>query len=242
MTDHGDFDPESFGLGGLPSPADPRDQVLELDAAAPYPRRFVLGKDTPISLPPHLDQGSLPECGGYSGAQLQRFNQKVDGRGVLSLDPHALYREAQRRDGIRLPHVGTTARGVLSALLHVGIPEVGKPATAAANRITSYAAAPFSVDGFARALVQYRSPTLVGMAWPRSFFRPVAGVAPRPTEIVGGHLIDAVGYDLDLVPNLGGCALLFNSWGDAWGGRGNVWVPFAYLLPLIHDLWKALDA
>lgn len=230
-----------YGLGAFPSPADPLDHELALDQAAPLARRYVLGKQTPISLAPHLDQGKLPECGGYSGAGVKRYQEKVDGNGVLNLDPHWLYRRSRLRSGLPASSVGTTGRAVCATLLHEGIPIVGHPDTAPSFRIASYAAVPFTVDGFARALAQYAGPILVGMAWPENFFRPVKGVAPRPNEKVGGHLIDGIGYDLDMLPELFGCALLYNSWGDTWGGRGNVWVPFAYLFQLVHDLWKLLD-
>ena len=232
---------QPYGLGAIPSPSDPRDFVLELDTAVPLPRRYLLGKQTPISLPPHLNQGKLPECGGYSGAGIKRYQEKVDGNGVLNLDPHWLYRRSRLRAGLPSTSVGTTGRAVCATLLHEGIPIVGHPDTAASFKIKSYAAAPFTVDGFMRAIVQYENPNLVGMAWPRSFFWPVKGVAPKPAGDRGGHLIDGIGYDLDLFPELGGCGLLYQSWGDLWGGRGNVWVPFRYLMPLMHDNYKLLD-
>lgn len=230
-----------YGLGAIPSPPDSADFELALDAAEKLPRRYLLGKQTTISLAPHLNQGKLPECGGYSGAGIKRYQEKVDGNGVLNLDPHWLYRRSRARAGIPASVAGTSARAVLDTLLHEGVPIVGHPDTAKSFRIKSYATMPWTTDGFMRALVQYASPNLVGMAWPWSFFNPVKGVAPKPGDIAGGHLIAGVGYDLDLHPELGGCALLYNSWGDNWGGRGNVWVPFRYLLGLIHDLWKLLD-
>lgn len=235
---------ETFGLGGIPSPADPLDFQLPLDTAAPLPAGWLIGTDTPISMPPHLNQGNTPMCGGYSSGQLKRFQEKVGKHGVLDFDYAWVYRHSRLRAGLGPETEGTTARAVLATLLHEGIPVRGNEATAPEFRIKSYAQIPYRTDDIRRALIQYAGPVLIGMRWPANWYtsaawHPDGSVAPRPVGTQGGHLTLLIGWR-----TIGGRVqfLLWNSWGSIWAGRGNLWVWADDLLPLLHDAWKALDA
>lgn len=237
-------DTREFGLGGLPSPADPNDIQLPLDTASPIPADWLIGTNTPLSMPPHLNQGSTPMCGGYSGGQLKRYQEKVDRHGVREFDCAWLYRHSRQRVGLGPETEGTTARAVLATLLHEGIPIVGQESTAPDFRIKSYAAIPYTTGSLQRALMQYAGPVLIGMRWPanwltRSAWHPAGSVAPKPVGTQGGHLTLLIGWRTVA----GGVQfLIWNSWGSVWAGRGNLWVWADDLLPLLHDAWKALDA
>ena len=79
------------------------------------------------------------------------------------------------------------------------------------------------------------------------------GAIPFPTageKVVGGHAIDAVGYNDSLViksTNAGavattGALLIRNSWGTAWGDGGYGWLPYDYVLKgLATDWWSILS-
>lgn len=63
---------------------------------------------------------------------------------------------------------------------------------------------------------------------------------------VGGHAIDAVGYDDSRkIKNAGpggvatkGAFLIRNSWGTGWGDKGYGWLPYDYVLNgLAVDWW-----
>lgn len=71
---------------------------------------------------------------------------------------------------------------------------------------------------------------------------------PAPGErVLGGHAIDAVGYDDNLKiknTNAGGiettgALLIRNSWSDRWGSAGYGWLPYKYVLDgLATDWWS----
>ena len=143
MADH--------GLGGLPSTPDPRDWDTPLDTAAPLPARYLL-----TGIPAAYNQGNSPRCGGYSGAGLKGVHARADGHGFLPFDGDWLYNRAQQYDGIPLPHIGTTARGVAKALQKEGCQVRGKWGSAPLYRIASYSAVPFTYDAIKRAIHTYK--------------------------------------------------------------------------------------
>ncbi len=68
---------------------------------------------------------------------------------------------------------------------------------------------------------------------------------PGPGEgLRGGHAVVAVGYDDNR--QIGACKgalLIRNSWGEAWGDRGNGWLPYAYVEKgLANDFWSLVRA
>jgi C1A family cysteine protease len=79
-----------------------------------------------------------------------------------------------------------------------------------------------------------------------------SGKIPLPTtgdKTVGGHAVDAVGYDDNLrIKNESpkgietkGALLIRNSWGTGWGDGGYGWLPYDYVLKgLAIDWWSLL--
>jgi C1A family cysteine protease len=72
---------------------------------------------------------------------------------------------------------------------------------------------------------------------------------PNPGErILGGHAIDAVGYDDSITiknepigSETTGALLIRNSWGIDWGGQGYGWLPYAYVeRGLACDFWTLI--
>jgi C1A family cysteine protease len=60
-------------------------------------------------------------------------------------------------------------------------------------------------------------------------------ILPHPTkndDVVGGHAIVVVGYDL-----LKKLILCRNSFGDKWGLAGHFWIPFDYVVANFSDNW-----
>ncbi len=81
-----------------------------------------------------------------------------------------------------------------------------------------------------------------------------SGKIPYPTKgerVVGGHAIDAVGYDDAMKiknTNAGGketkgAFLIRNSWGPGWGDAGYGWLPYEYVLAgLAVDWWSLIKS
>lgn len=66
---------------------------------------------------------------------------------------------------------------------------------------------------------------------------------PSPGEkVVGGHAVDAVGYDDQMkVGKFKGALLIRNSWGTGWGDKGYGWLPYAYVESgLATDWWTMI--
>jgi len=69
-------------------------------------------------------------------------------------------------------------------------------------------------------------------------------------KVLGGHAIDAVGYDDNMKITNSNCNLtttgaflIRNSWGTGWGAAGYGWLPYDYVLKgLANDWWTLVKA
>jgi C1A family cysteine protease len=92
-------------------------------------------------------------------------------------------------------------------------------------------------------------PSMFGFTVYSSFPRIGQGTGdipfPKPTDtVLGGHAIDAVGYDdAKRIGGEKGALLIRNSWGTAWGEEGYGWMPYNYVRAGIAvDFWSLVQA
>lgn len=216
------------GLGWVESPPDDRDWPLELAYAT-------LGVDAPDALPasyhvpaplyPVLDQGSSPMCVAYSAAGEQGWYDLRD-QGLALFDEAAFFR------AIGGTASGAVIRDALARRLTVGYPVDGHPELAPRHRIAAYYSVPVTRADLCAAILSF-GPVVIGTPWASSWFRPVGGVLPPFDTAVGGHAIQAVGWDAAGLR-------LRNSWGADWGDGGEATLPWGQLGHL-REAWKAVD-
>jgi C1A family cysteine protease len=92
-------------------------------------------------------------------------------------------------------------------------------------------------------------PSMFGFTVYSSFPAVGAGTGDIPLpesgdSVLGGHAIDAVGYDDGKkIGKEKGAFLIRNSWGTDWGEAGYGWMPYAYVeAGLADDFWSLIRA
>ena len=185
MTD----DLSTYGLGALPDAPDERDYPLSalyasegLTASVSLPASYAAR-----GMPPVLNQRATPMCVAYSSSAMKSWQDKRDQERFFDFDEPRFFSE-----------IGGTANGAyvraaMERLRLYGYPVVGirDPGD---HRIAAYYAVSRDLSTIKAAIFDL-GPVVVSTPWYRSWFRPAAGVLPRPDTQVGGHAIVAYGWD-----------------------------------------------
>ena len=224
MTD----DLSTYGLGALPDPPDERDYPVSALYAAEgiEPSAALPASYAAPGMPPVLDQQATPMCVAYSSSAMKAWQDKRDQERTFDFDELRFFRE------IGGTTAGAYVRDAMSRMRAVGYPVTGS-GDAGHHKIAAYYAVPRDLAAI-KAAIHDLGPIVVSTPWYQSWFRPAAGVLPRPDAQVGGHAIVAFGWDERGLR-------LRNSWGGAWGIGGDCWMPDEYV-PRINGAWKAADA
>jgi hypothetical protein len=221
-------DLSTYGLGALPDPPDERDYPLSaLYAAEGLTASVVLPASYAApGMPPVLDQHATPMCVAYSSSAMKAWQDRRDQERFFDFDEPRFFRE------IGGTAAGAYVRAAMERMRSAGYPVVGV-GDPVHHRIAAYYAVPRDLATI-KAAIYDLGPIVVSTPWYGSWFRPAAGVLPRPDTLVGGHAIVAYGWDARGLR-------LRNSWGAVWGVGGDCWMP-AYLVPHLSGAWKAVDA
>ena len=227
MTD----DQQTYGLGALPSPPDERDfQAAELYAALGIEPAAAAALPMPFRVagpwPPVLAQGNTPTCVSHATSSHKAYQDYRDRGAFPQLDEMLFARR-----------IGTTAAGAyvrwaMAELVRTGYPETGG-ANADRHRSKAFYAIPARVADLRAAIVDF-GPIVIATPWYRSWFHPgPGGVLPAPDIKVGGHGLEADGYNETGIVGP-------NSWGPYWGDHGRYTLPWRYVGGL-WEAWKAID-
>jgi len=220
-----------YGLGALQSPPDARDfQITELLAATPpvaLPASFRVASPAPV-----LDQGQTPMCVAFSTSRMKAWQDRDDATVHKWYD----FDEVRFFRAIGGTSQGAYLRAAMDRLLKVGYPVVSTTPNAFAHRIKAYYAVPKTIPEIKAAIYRFGTVTLA-TPWYNSWMKPVNGILPPPDYTVGGHAIDAEGWD----DRYG--LLLVNSWGTRWSSihRGAAFMPYSYVTHAVWEIWKSLD-
>lgn len=223
---------------------------------------------------PMEDQGNLGSCTAHAGVGLVEYFERRAFGAHLDASRLFLYkvtRNLMKETGDTGAYLRTTA-GALTLFgvppedyWQYNIPDFDKEPSAfcyafAQNfqAITFYRLDP---SGTSKPVLLDRIKTNLAAGLPSMFGFTVyssytqagsTGKIPFPTagdRMVGGHAVDAVGYDDNLkiknttpgAVETTGALLIRNSWGTGWGAGGYGWLPYEYVLRgLAVDWWSLL--
>lgn len=170
------------------------------------------------------DQGATPRCVAYSLVHWLEDGPVGQTGPVPTVDPAALYHEAQVADEYPGENYdGTSVRGGAKALQTRGY-------------IESYYWAK-SIDEITQALLTI-GPIVMGTDWYEGMMAPDAyGRIHRSGVVLGGHAYIVNGCNTKT-----GFYRIKNSWGRAWGVDGRVWISKADLAALLSAEGEAMLA
>lgn len=233
--------------GWRPDLPDQRDHRATLRAPRALPERVSLRAAAPAV----LDQGWLGSCTAHAGAVCYM----MAGEGNPLPSRLKLYWDARAAIAATREDSGAYLRDMIKALAKRGAaredlwpyvqknfatrPPQAAVRDAAKRRIVSYQRLAPSQYRAALALGQ---PFVIGFTVYESFEGAAVaktGVVPLPgpkERALGGHAVAVIGYK-----PIGGMLHyeVRNSWGAAWGDKGNCWMPATYIenLDLADDAW-----
>ena len=225
---------------------------------------------------PIQDQGKLGSCTAHAGVGLvEYFERRAFGRyiGASRLFLYKVTRNMLHLTGDAGAHLRTT----MGALVLFGVPpeehwpyriaefDQEPPSFCYAfaqnyQAISYYRLDPMTIT---KDELMTRIKTFLSAGLPMMFGFTVyssisqaenTGKIPYPTSrerVLGGHAVDAVGYDnnvkikndnaADEEEGTTGAFLIRNSWGREWGSEGYGWLPYEYALKgLAIDWWSLL--
>jgi C1A family cysteine protease len=224
---------------------------------------------------PIENQGTLGSCTANAGVGLlEYFERKSFGKHI---DASRLFLYKVTRDLMQVTgDTGAYIRNTLGAIALFGVPpekywpyDIAKfdiePSAFLYNfaevfkglqyyRLDPPGATPASVLATIKAWIAAGFPSEFGFTVYSSISQAATtGKIPLPCageKVLGGHAIDAVGYDDNMkITNTNcnltttGAFLIRNSWGTGWGAAGYGWLPYDYVLKgLANDWWTLVKA
>lgn len=227
--------PDRKPLGRVPSPDDPHDFSL-FALAGPDAAEGAVTLPTSFSVSTARYVGRFNQqeqsCVGHSTAFAKIVEERKNLGRYYPIEPLWLWDRAKERDGIGNPTAdrGTYIRSALDVLVELG----------AAVARNGDADPRFKIAAYYRLTTIYQiklaiykfGPVVFGSEWFDSWFSPTAnGMLPKPDTSAGGHAFGGVAWSNSIACPDGtkGAFRCPNSWSEAWGYRGDFWLPFSMI-------------
>lgn len=231
------------------SPIDERDWKYKDIVAAPLelPKKFSI-KEFCGRI---RNQGKAGFCHSFTGVAVKNMQEKLETGREFDFSPLALAKEVKAADGITYTE-GSTLLQVCKALQEHGVfeegfypydkyevgslcfPEVEKEDSLPKYFIENYARLETVAD--MKACIFQKKPVLLGITCSEEIYRPVEGCIGLPigSFLIGGHAMPIVSYDDEMQRTIKGRKYTgffecMNSWGEEYGNKGFVWLPYEYL-------------
>ncbi len=233
----------------MKSPIDERDWKYRDIVSAPgeLPKKFSLkGYCGRVR-----SQGKAGFCHSFTGAAVKNIQEKLETGREFDFSPLALAKEVKAADGITYTE-GSTLLAVCKALQKNGIFEEGfypyekyEPGSLRFPKIEKEDNFPrYFIENYARvetledmkACIVQRKPILLGITCSEEIYHPTEGCIGLPigSFLIGGHAMPIVSYDDEMQRTMNGRKYTgffecMNSWGEDYGNKGFVWLPYEYL-------------
>lgn len=221
-------------------------------------------------------QGDAGFCHSFAGTALKNAQETMErGYRLYDFSPLGLARAVKKRDGIVYTE-GSTLLHVCQALCEDGVfdevyyPYEGYEAgtlqfpkmqvtAEEEKKIPKYFCENYArVDELneLRQAISEQKPVLIGITCSEEIYTPTEGCIGLPlgSFIIGGHAMLAVGYDDNKVQTIRGKTYrgfveCQNSWGEDYGDKGFLWIPYEYFtyrtkdfgMGFVMDMYTAVD-